>query len=629
MPVGADVQPDGGVHFRVWAPASAHVAVLCSDQLAMTEVSRIELTAESGGYYSAFIGTARAGQCYRYEVETGAFPDPSSRFQPDGPHGPSQIVDPSAYRWSDHSWKGVGRMGQVIYEMHVGTFTEEGTWRAAETQLVALAELGITLIELMPIADFPGRFGWGYDGVNLFAPTRLYGGPHDLRHFVDHAHAVGIGVILDVVYNHLGPDGNYLRQFSTAYFTDRYINEWGDAINFDDEGCGPVRELFVANAEFWIREYHLDGLRLDATQQVFDASAEHILTVMARQARAAAGQRQIFVVAENEPQHAWLVRSPESGGYGLDAMWNDDFHHSAIVALTGRNEAYYTDHHGSPQEFISACKYGFLYQGQRYRWQKNRRGSAALDIKPNQWVCFIENHDQVANSLWGKRLHQLSGPGQYRAMTALLLLGPATPMLFQGQEFAASSPFLYFGEHTPELAHFIAEGRAKFLAQFPSIASSSAELLSSPEKESTFLKSKLKLSEREEHHEAYALHRDLLRLRRTDPVMRGASAERFDGAVLGAQAFLLRFFSAVHGDRLLLVNFGSGLRLDPAPEPLLAPCENRSWALHWSSEEPRYGGSGTPCVESEAEGWYIPGHSAVFLICQTLTESPHELDSKT
>ena len=296
--------------------------------------------------------------------------------------------------------------------MHIGTFTQEGTWAAASA-VARVAAAGITLLEIMPVADFPGRFGWGYDGVNLFAPTRLYGQPDDLRRFVDAAHAVQLGVILDVVYNHLGPDGNYLGSFSDLYFSDRYENEWGEAINFDGPGAGPVREFFLANAGYWIDEFHLDGLRLDATQQIFDASSPHILAEIGQRARSAAGKRQVFLVSENEPQETRLVRPLEDGGYGLDALWNDDFHHSAIVALTGRNEAYYSDHLGKPQEFVSAVKWGFLFQGQRYAWQK-RRGHPALDLAGSNFVNFLENHDQVANSCDGKRVRFQTSPGRWR-----------------------------------------------------------------------------------------------------------------------------------------------------------------------------------------------------------------------
>src|SRR5437016_6215138 len=299
----------------------------------------------------------------------------------------------------------------------------------------------------MPVADFPGRFGWGYDGVDLFAPTRLYGRPDDFRSFVDRAHALGIAVILDVVYNHLGPDGNYLKGFSEGYFTDRYQNEWGEAVNFDGPDAGPVREFFIANAGYWIDEYHLDGLRLDATQTIFDASDEHILAAIARRVRQAGPGRTTFVVAENDRQESRLARPPARGGYGLDAVWNDDFHHSAMVALTGRREFYYRDYRGRASEFVAAARHGFLYQG-----QGTRRGSPAFDLAAECFVVFLQNHDQIAHSGAGLRLHALTSPGRWRAMTAFFLLMPGVPMLFQGQEFAASSPFLFFADHQPPLA---------------------------------------------------------------------------------------------------------------------------------------------------------------------------------
>src|SRR6516162_8757457 len=323
--------------------------------------------------------------------------------------------------------------------MHIGTFAAEGSWGAAMGELPALAELGITCIEIMPVAEFPGRFGWGYDGVGLFAPTRLYGGPIDFRRFVDCAHALGIAVILDVVYNHIGPDGNYLKNFSPAYFSDHYDGVWGDAINFDGPDSGPVREFFIANAGYWIDEYHLDGLRLDATQEIFDRSEDHILAAIVRQSRSAGRGRTIFIVGENETQEARLARAPDRGGYGLDALWNDDFHHSAMVALTGRREAYYSGYRGRSREFVAAAKHGFLYQGQRYQWQQKPRGTPALDLSAESFVVFLQNHDQIANSGTGERCHALTSPGRLRAMTAYFLLMPGIPMLFQGQEFGAST----------------------------------------------------------------------------------------------------------------------------------------------------------------------------------------------
>jgi maltooligosyltrehalose trehalohydrolase len=497
--------------------------------------------------------------------------------------------------------------------MHIGTYTPDGTYAAASEHSQRLAELGINLIEIMPVAEFPGRFGWGYDGVNLFAPTRLYGTPDDLRSFVDKAHALGIGVILDVVYNHLGPDGNYLKEFSGHYFTDRHKNEWGQAINFDDKDSGPVREFFVSNAAYWIDEFHLDGLRLDATQQIFDCSKEHVLSEINRAVRKAAGSRRTYLTAENEVQDARLVRPPERGGYGLDALWNDDFHHTARVALTGKRDAYYVDYKGTPQELVSAVKRGFLYQGQWYGWQKKTRGEPALDLKSVQFIQFIENHDQVANSLQGHRVWQLTSPGKFRAMTALLLLSPQTPMLFQGQEFADSTRFVFFADHHPELARLVAAGRKEFVRQFRAITDPDAQpCIPDPGSEEAFLACKVNHQDREKNSNVYAMHRDLLRIRRDDPVISNAQTAEVDGAVLGADALLLRFFGENGDDRLLLVNLGRDLSLSPAPEPLLAPPEETQWELKWSSESACYGGCGTIPLHPD-ERWELPAETAMLL----------------
>ncbi len=599
-----------GVHFRVWAPRRKRVEVVFEGGWAP-----VELAPEEEGYFSGLAEGIGAGALYRFRLDGGdAFPDPASRFQPEGPHGPSQVIDPSTFEWTDRDWRGVTREGQVLYEMHIGTFTREGTWAAAARELPELADLGITVLEVMPVAEFPGRFGWGYDGVDLFAPYHLYGKPDDFRRFVDRAHAVGIGVILDVVYNHLGPDGNYLKQFSGSYFTDRYENDWGEALNFDGEDAGPVRDFFIANAGYWIEEFHLDGLRLDATQDVKDASEDYVLAAVGRRAREVAGKRSVYLIAENEPQDTRLVRPVEEDGWGLDALWNDDFHHSTFVSLTGRSEAYYTDYKGSPQEMISLVKYGYLYQGQRYSWQQQRRGKSGLGLPASAWINFLQNHDQVANSARGERCHKLAAPGAFRAMTALLLLAPGTPMLFQGQELCASSPFLFFADHNPELAAAVRKGRLEFLSQFPSIAQPATQAgVPDPESPETFERCKLDLSERERHASCYALHRDLLRLRREDPVFRQQAKGHLDGAVLSPEAFVLRFFGRDAGDRLLIVNLGMDLHLETVPEPLLAPLTGLRWDVLWSSEDPRYGGAGAPPPEDEEGCWRIAGRSATVL----------------
>jgi maltooligosyltrehalose trehalohydrolase len=575
----------------------------------------VHLAMEPHGYFSGLVAPAGAGTLYRLRLDDdeALYPDPASRFQPDGPHGPSRVVDPSRFPWTDAQWPGAQLEGQIIYELHVGTFTRAGSWAAATRELAELADLGITCIELMPVSDFPGRFGWGYDGVDLFAPTRLYGEPDDLRRFVDEAHGHGLAVILDVVYNHVGPAGNYLRHFSPDYFTDRHRTDWGEAINFDGPGSGPVREFFLANARYWVEEFHLDGLRLDATQSIFDVSDDHIVAAVRREIAAAAGGRPTIVVAENEPQHARLVRPPESGGYGLDGLWNDDLHHTALVALTGKREGYYTDYRGSPQELISAVKYGYLYQGQHYKWQRQRRGTLALDLPPKTFVTFLENHDQVANSARGERVHRLSSPGRHRALTAFLLLAPSTPMLFQGQEFGSSAPFLYFADYDGELRRTVREGRAAFLAQFASIATPEImALLPDPTDLNTFESCKLDFAERQTHAQTYAMHRDLIWLRRRDPVFRAQTPRGVDGAVLGPAAFVLRFFGQPGCDRLIVVNLGADLALNPAPEPLLAPAVDTVWTVLWSSEDPRYGGAGTPPLETK-NNWRIPAQAAVAL----------------
>ncbi|WP_243371684.1 malto-oligosyltrehalose trehalohydrolase [Geotalea sp. SG265] len=614
LPVGAEVMADGGVHFRVWAPKHKLVEALVEGNLQGEPVERftVRLSAEGNGYFSGESRDAKPGDLYRYLLDGGgAFPDPASRFQPIGPHGPSCIIDP-AYPWSDTFWSGISPEGNVIYEMHLGTFTCEGNWQGAIKELPLLAELGITVIEVMPVADFPGRFGWGYDGVNLFAPTRLYGRPDDFRAFVDMAHGCGLGVILDVVYNHLGPEGNYLQQFSDSYFTDRYRNEWGEAVNFDGEGSGPVREFFIANAAYWIEEFHLDGLRVDATQQIYDASFRHILACINEKVRQAAGAKSVFLVGENEPQQIRCLLPVDEDGFGFDVVWNDDFHHCAHAAVTGYNEAYYSEYLGTPQELVSAVKYGYLYQGQRYFWQDKRRGSSTRGVRRSAFVNFIQNHDQVANSAWGFRIHQLTSPGSFRAITTLLLLAPGTPMLFQGQEFAASTPFLYFADLSAEVTTLVRKGRVEFLSQFTNIASAEViESLDSPAAFSTFERSCLHPEEREKHHRIFAMHRDLLRLRREDVVFSAGASSFVDGAVLGPEGFVIRYLYGEE-ERLLLVNLGRELKLRPAPEPLLAPPGNGVWNVLWSSERPEYGGSGYPEPETE-NFWRILGHAAVVL----------------
>ena len=598
--------------FRVWAQQAQAVEVVFED----SREPPLALTREPGGYFGG--ATSARVSLYKYRVDgTGPWPDPCSRFQPQGVHGPSMIVDPDAFKWSDAQWHGVRLHGQVIYELHIGTFTPEGTFDAAIDKLRYLQQLGITMLEVMPVAQCPGRWNWGYDGVQLFAPNHVYGDHEGLKRFVDRAHALGLAVILDVVYNHLGPDGNYLRCFSPHYFSTRHKTEWGEALNLDGEHAQGTRDFILGNARYWLSEFHLDGLRLDATQSIFDDSRPHILEEIGITARAAAQPRSIVVISENEPQHAEQLLPPEQGGCGLDAMWNDDFHHAARVALTGTRDGYFGDYTGRAQEFLSCVRRGFLYQGQWYPWQKKTRGSAVSGQPAESAIVFLQNHDQVGNTFLGDRIHASAAPGRYRALMTLTLLGPQTPMLFMGQEFAASARFMFFADHHDELAALVHKGRREFLSQFRAYADEATQQrVPAPHAESTFLGSKLDWSEVEQHAEALAFHRDLLQLRSSDPVISQQDVTKIDGATLSEQALVLRWFDAEHGDRLLVINLDQELPLVPPSEPLLAPSRGATWQLLWSSEEPRYGGHGvTTMVADSGRGeWRLAAQCAVLLV---------------
>lgn len=609
--LGANCLGDGRTSFRVWAPDRRQVDV-------STEGGPVNhlfpLQRDDRGY---FYGThpIDVGQRYKYRLDgADRFPDPCSRFQPEGPHGPSEVVDPSSFPWSDADWPGVKLDGQVIYELHVGAFTPEGTLAAVAAQLPYLKELGVTLVELMPVNTFPGRFNWGYDGVGLFAPCAVYGKPDDLRRLVDEAHRIGLGVILDVVYNHFGPDGNYLGQFSRSYFSDRYPKEWGDTPNFEGPDSGPVRDFFIQNACYWLAEFHFDGLRLDATHSLFDESKVHVAADIARGARAAAGSKKIALIAENEKQEAKYVTPVERGGYGLDGMWIDDFHHVARVAATGRAEAYLSDFSGSAEELVCCARRNAIYQGQWFSWRKKPRGSPLWHVDPKQLVFFLQNHDQVGNQLEGTRLHALAGDIRARALTTYFLLLPQTPLLFMGEEFFASTPFLYFTDHNVDLQRAVQKGREESLSQFPSVRHAiESEGFHPPTGEEAFHASRLRLEERKTHAEALAFHRELLRLRREDPVFSAQSRRGIDGQTLSPGALVLRYFGAGSaGDRLLFLNLTTELVLDPCPYPLLAPIPRQGWRGLFSSEEVRFGGFGARFPSSDGP-WVIPGGCAFAL----------------
>lgn len=605
-PIGAEIKEGKGVHFKVWAPnhsyLNLHYKQSDSDQEIKTAMDK-----EGDGYFSLLLPNASSGLLYYFKsaVSEKNLPDPASKYQPYGPGGPSCVVN-SHFPWTDQNWMGQPFENQIIYEMHIGTFTPEGSFIAAMRYLEELKDLGITLIELMPINEFPGYFGWGYDGVNLFAPYHKYGNPQDVKAFVNKAHNLGIAVILDVVYNHFGPEDNYIDHFSEEYFSRDFTTDWGKAINFFSP---PVREFFLTNVRYWMEEFHMDGLRLDDTTKIISAENPHMLAEIVQVARKAASPRNAIIIGENETQLPKLLHDPAQGGYGLDGLWNDDFHHAALVRLLGRKEAYYTDYTGSAQEFISLVKYGFLYQGQYYNWQKQNRGQPDLHLDKKSMIVFLENHDQIANTFDGKRIHQIADPGNFKALTCLLLLGPNTPMLFQGQEFGSLQPFLYFADHDEELNKQVDTGRRNFLCQFPSIASCLHEL-SNPSDKSVFEVCKL-LHADKQTNPIYRLHKSLINLRRTDPVFQKSNSLKIDGAVLNPDAFLLRYFGEDLGDRLLVVNFGIDFCFTPAPEPLLVAGINKTWQLLWSSEATTFGGRGVSPFQDP--NWKIMGHSAIVL----------------
>lgn len=606
LSLGAEPLPGGGVSFRVHAPESRAVTVVVDGRNhAMRPIG--------SGLFAAEVAGAAVGARYGFRLDGGdrLLPDLASRHQPDGPHGLSAVVDPDAFPWTDAGWRGPDPAEMVIEEIHVGTFTPEGTFRAAADRLPLLAEVGIDCIELMPANDFPGRFGWGYDGVFWFAPAHMAGTPDDLKALVDRAHALGMAVLMDVVYNHLGPDGEFFHAYAASHFSTRYANEWGDPLNFDDDGREGMRRMVVENAAYWIGEFHMDGLRFDATQQIFDASRPHVVAEAAAAARAAAGDRRIFLVAENTPQDPAVLAPAAAGGLSLDALWNEDFQRSARIAVTGQCEAYYRDLEGSAAELVGALRHGFLFQGQRSAWEKQPRGGPVRELPHERFVAFIENHDQCANGLRGDRLAAVGDPAMLRAVTTLLLLGPQIPMLFQGQEWGSSAPFTFFADMPAPLKAAVWTGRQDFLSQFPSVA---GDRIADPCDPATAAACRLDWEERARHGRWLALHRDLIALRRADPTLAARGRHGLDTAVPWPSVGALRFIGETAADdRLLVVNTGVDRRAATVADPLFSAGRGVGWRTLFSSDARPYGGRGAVPAYSHEEGWIFPGRSAVLL----------------
>jgi maltooligosyltrehalose trehalohydrolase len=534
--------PDAeGVRFRVMAPRARDVRLVLHDGGA---AGTHALQRCSDGTFAAGIRGAAAGDRYRFQVDgADALPDPASRFQPEGVHGPSQVIDPSVYRWSDDRWRGLPARDLVIYELHVGTFTEAGTFTGARQRLRDLRDTGVTAIELMPVADFGGSRNWGYDGAALFAPARAYGSPDDFRALVDAAHQLGLAVLLDVVYNHLGPEGAYLAHFNPEYITDRYSTPWGGAVNLDGTGSALVRRFIVDNAVHWIREYHLDGLRLDATHALVDTSPRHIVAELADAARGAA-RWPIAIHAEDHRNLAALLDPVDAGGWGLDGLWADDFHHVVRRLLAGDTHGYYEDFGGTTEELTRTITQGWLFTGQHSIHMNCPRGTDASSVPMRQCIVCLQNHDQVGNRAFGDRLHHAIDAPSWRAASALLLTCPMTPLLFMGQEWAASSPFQFFTDFEPGLGKAVTEGRRREFKAFPAFADdpSAADRVPDPQAVSTFEASKLRWDERSRppHARTLALYKALLGLRASHPALGASDRCSTDAWARGDDAVLMR-----------------------------------------------------------------------------------------
>lgn len=571
-----------GTTFRVWAPGHAAVAVVIDDFSRTREIPLEPDLAAGAGYFSVHDTQAQPGDLYRFRLGQELLPDPCSRYQPFGVEGPSQIVAPSRYVWQASEWRRPSLCGRVIYELHVGTFTREGTFRAALRHLDYLADLGVNTIELMPLGECAGRWNWGYDGVLLFAPSHHYGTPDELREFIDAAHRRRLAVIVDVVYNHLGPCGNVLPKYAAGYFHKDAHTGWGAALNFDGEDAGPVRDFFLQNAAMWLDEYRVDGLRLDATHAIHDRSETHIVTEIAALAR----DRGAFTIAEDERNDAHIVTPTAYGGWGLDGVWADDFHHIVRVGLTGERIGYLANYSGDLTEWLSALSEGWLFRGQLFPSWRRPRGTPAAHLPAEKFVFCISNHDQVGNRPRGDRLHHAISPELYRAASMLLCLAPYTPLLFQGQEWAANNPFPFFTDFPGELGAKMAENRrAEFARVGMDYPPSDLEGMPDPQAEATFLRAKLDWSEPAQpaHRPILTLYRECLRIRAEHAVFQSCERSLWRVSALGENGVAIRW-NHPDGKWALIVALREGMEFVP-------PDEAHDWSLVLYSNAERFGGA--------------------------------------
>ncbi|MGE3191709.1 MAG: malto-oligosyltrehalose trehalohydrolase [Vicinamibacterales bacterium] len=596
---GAIPGPDG-VTVRVWAPAARTVDVVGEDG------RRTPLTPEADGTFAGPVATLAVGTRYRVSVDGGdPVPDPASRCQPDGVHGPSQVVDATTFAWTTCDWVGRALSDLVIYELHVGTFTPEGTFAAAAARLPWLAELGVTAIELMPVAASPGARNWGYDGAALFAPSPDYGQPDDLRRFVDEAHAQGLAVIVDVVYNHFGPDGAYAAALSAQFFSERHRSPWGAGINLDGPGSAAVRAFFIENALHWVMEYCVDGLRLDATHAMVDDGPEHFLAELTRRVRETAGERRVLVIAEDHRNLRTIVDTTAAGGWGLDAVWADDFHHVARRLTAGDTEGYYEDFAGTTDELAETVARGWLYTGGLAPHFGGPRGTDPAGLPLAAFVVCIQNHDQVGNRALGERLNHQVDPAVYRALSLFFLLVPETPLLFMGQEWAAGTPFQYFTDHGEPLGSQVREGRRNEFRHFRAFADPARrDAIPDPQSPATFERSRLdwKEVERDPHAGVLALYRDGLWLRHL------LQAEGPSGTFgtervrpIGAEAVVMRRRRRTGGDLLVVTRFAT------AGAVAVPIAGGGPWRVRASSEAPHVVRDPMPPRLADAEGRLVVG----------------------
>ncbi|MDR7483129.1 MAG: malto-oligosyltrehalose trehalohydrolase [Armatimonadota bacterium] len=579
----------GGVRFAVWAPAATRVEVILEPDGDAHPLHR------RGGWFEGVVAGVAPGALYRYRLDGGStYPDPASRFQPHGVHGPSEVIEPGAYRWADGGWQGVAQERLVFYELHVGAFSPEGTFAGLRRRLPYLRDLGVTAVELMPVADFPGRWNWGYDGAALFAPAAAYGRPDDLRALVDEAHRLGLAVFLDVVCNHLGPDGAYAPAFDPRFFSRTHRTPWGPAINFDGEGADGVRAFFIDSALHWLAEYHLDGLRLDATHAIVDESPTHFLLELRRAVAALPGPRR-YLIAEDHRNLARLVRPAQDGGYELDGVWSDDYHHQVRRLLAGDTDGYFADFAPSWRDLATIVRQGWLFTGQYSSYFGAPRGTSPDGVPLCRFVHFLQNHDQVGNRPQGERLTATVAPAVYRAASALLLLGPALPLLFMGQEWAASTPFCFFTDHAPPLGELVREGRRREFRRFAGFAGA----IPDPQDPQTFARSRLDWTEpaRAPHRRVLQLYRDLLALRQTtgaagDPGRGGGAAAHRSRRAHGTPAAECEESATSPADGGLVVRRGRWALVVALRDGLVLPRPPGRWA--WDTEQSQYTAAPVP-----------------------------------